>query len=75
MVDDEGRIVMRLEQARAYRGISVAELARRVGGASSTASELGDGDTPLPAHLIHPSRYEVDVLHEHPSEEGRGALL
>ena len=31
MVDDEGRIVMRLEQARAYRGISVAELARRVG--------------------------------------------
>ena len=31
MVDDEGRIVMRLEQARAYRGISGAELARRVG--------------------------------------------
>lgn len=31
MVDDEGRIVMRLEQARAYRGISVAELARHVG--------------------------------------------
>ena len=31
MVDNEGRIVMRLEQARAYRGISVAELARRVG--------------------------------------------
>lgn len=31
MVDDEGRIVMRLEQARAYRGISVVELARRVG--------------------------------------------
>lgn len=31
MVDDEGRIAMRLEQARAYRGISVAELARRVG--------------------------------------------
>lgn len=31
MVDDEGRIVMRLKQARAYRGISVAELARRVG--------------------------------------------
>ena len=31
MVDYEGRIVMRLEQARAYRGISVAELARRVG--------------------------------------------
>lgn len=31
MVDDEGRIVMRLEQARAYRDISVAELARRVG--------------------------------------------
>ena len=31
MVDDEGRIVMRLEQARAYRGISVAERARRVG--------------------------------------------
>lgn len=31
MVDDEGRIVMRLEQARAYRGISVAELSRRIG--------------------------------------------
>lgn len=31
MVDDEGRIVMRLEQERAYRGISVAELARCVG--------------------------------------------
>ena len=31
MVDYEGRIVMRLEQARVHRGISVAELARRVG--------------------------------------------
>lgn len=31
MVDDEDRIVMRLEQARAYRGISVAELSRRIG--------------------------------------------
>ena len=31
MVGDEGRIVMRLEQARAYRGISVAELSRRIG--------------------------------------------
>ena len=31
MVGDEGRIAMRLEQARAHRGISVAELARRVG--------------------------------------------
>lgn len=31
MVDDEGRIVMRLEQARWERGISVAELARRIG--------------------------------------------
>ncbi|MDJ1650050.1 MULTISPECIES: helix-turn-helix domain-containing protein [Gordonibacter] len=31
MVDYEGRIVMRLEQARWERGISVAELARRIG--------------------------------------------
>lgn len=31
IVDDEARIVMRLEQAYAYRGISVAELGRRIG--------------------------------------------
>ena len=31
MVDYEGRIVMRLEQARVHRGISVAELSRRIG--------------------------------------------
>ena len=30
MVGYEGRIVMRLEQARVYRGISVAELSRRM---------------------------------------------
>ena len=31
MVDYEGRIVMRLEQARVHRGISVAEPSRRIG--------------------------------------------
>ena len=27
------------------------------------ARELGDGDTSLPARLLHPGSYEVDVLH------------
>ena len=66
MVDDEGRIVMRLEQARAYRGISVAELARRVG----VDRKLRHADAALPTRLLHPRSYKAEMG---PRRQGRTA--
>lgn len=66
MVDDEGRIVMRLEQARAYRGTSVAELARRVG----VDRKLRHADAALPTRLLHPRSYKAEMG---PRRQGRTA--
>lgn len=59
MVDDEGRIVMRLEQERAYRGISVAELARRIG-----------VDRKRLWRVLHPRSYKAEMG---PRRQGRTA--